>query len=191
MNTAAYSHIELMNPKLEIKYLSLETSRNRLLDELEGLDDELLNTPPAAEKWSINQIVYHLVEVEKVTTGYISNKLQKEDSLASSGFSNNLKSLLLKLALRSGRKFKAPAVVAEVPESIRLHKLRQQWDTTRYKLEDVLNEVPAHLMDKCLFKHPYVGPLSITQTLSFLQDHFNHHERQIQQIKKNLMKLPA
>ena len=188
MNTAAYSHIELMNPKLEIKYLSLEKSRNRLLDELEGLDDELLNTAPATDKWSINQIVYHLVESEKLTTSYIQSKLQKEETLGASGLSNTIKSLILKLALRSGRKYKAPAAVATVPDKVQLHKLRQQWDTNRYKLEDVLNEVPAHLMDKCLFKHPYVGPLSLTQTLGFLQDHFDHHERQIQQIRRSLLK---
>lgn len=189
MNTAAYSHLELMNPKLEIKYLNLEKSRNRLLDELEGLDDELLNICPAEGKWSINQIVYHLMEVEKLTTGYINNKLQNQESLVSSSISNGLKSLLLKLALRSGRKFTAPAVVATVPDSAMLVKLRQQWDHTRFKLEDVLNEVPAHLLGKCLFKHPYAGPLTISQTLDFLQDHFTHHESQIRQLKKNLVKL--
>ena len=188
MNTAAYSHIEFMNPKLEMKYLSLEKSRNRLLDELEGLDDELLNLPPAAGKWSINQIIYHLIEVEKVTTGYVNNKLQKQENLGASSFSNSFKSMLLKLALRSGRKYKAPAVVANVPETGMLHKLRQQWDDTRFKLEDVLNEITPQHMDKCLFKHPFVGPLSINQTLAFLQDHFEHHERQIQQLKRSLVR---
>ncbi|WP_299824525.1 DinB family protein [uncultured Pontibacter sp.] len=178
-----------MNPKLEIKYLNLEKSRNLLLDELEGLDDELLNTPPAAGKWSINQIVYHMIQVEKVTAGYVNNKLQKQENLGNSSFANGFKAILLKLALRSGRKYKAPAMVAEVPETAALHKLRQQWDDTRFNLEDVLNEVPANLMDKCLFKHPYVGPLSINQTLSFLQDHFTHHERQIQQLKRSLVKV--
>ncbi|MBW7467906.1 putative damage-inducible protein DinB [Pontibacter aydingkolensis] len=178
-----------MNPRLEIKYLNLEKSRNRLLDVLEGLDDDILNTPPAEGKWSINQIIYHLIEVEKLTTGYVANKLQKKESLVTSSFTHSFKSLLLKLALRSGRKYKAPAVVADVPDTVMLHKMRQHWDDTRFKLEDVLNEVPGELMDKCLFKHPYVGPLSITQTLSFLQDHFDHHERQIQQLMKNLVKL--
>ena len=188
MNTATYSHIELMNPKLEIKYLSLEKSRNRLLDELEGLDDDLLNTAPAADKWSINQILYHLIESERLTAAYMQKKLQQEETLGTAGTANAIKSVLLKLALLSGRKYKAPAVVATVPEKAMLQKLRQQWDTSRYQLEDVLNEIPTHLLSKCLFKHPYAGPLTATQALTFLQDHFVHHERQIQLIRKSLLK---
>ncbi|MEJ8802699.1 DinB family protein [Pontibacter sp. H249] len=187
MNTAAYSHIEFMNPKLEIKYLSLEKSRNQLLDELDGFDDELLNTAPAEGKWSINQIICHLIEVEKLTIGYINHKLQKQEDLGASCFSNTFKAILLKLALRSGKKYKAPAVVATVPDTANLSKLRHQWDDTRFKLEDLLNDITPGHMDKCLFKHPVVGPLSINQTLGFLNDHFTHHERQIQQLKRSLV----
>ncbi|ARS35361.1 DinB family protein [Pontibacter actiniarum] len=169
-----------MNPQLENKYLRLEASRNRLLDELEALDEQQLNTAPAEGKWSINQHVAHLVLVDEQTLSYIQHKLQQQDTLEPSTFSCAVKAFILKLALISGRKYKAPAPVATVPDYAQLQHLRQQWDAVRFNLEDVLTELPPNLVDKCLFKHPYVGPLNMLQTLSFLQDHFDHHQRAMQ-----------
>lgn len=188
MSTAAYSLLQLMEPKLELKYLRLEKSRNRLLDELEGFEDELLNKPSPNGKWSINQIVSHLIQVEQLTINYMQHKSQKQDNLANASFASSLRSLILKLALQSGRKYKAPEVVAVVPELASLQMLRQEWDHIRFTLEDVLTELPEHLSNKCLFKHPSVGPLSVSQTLTFLQDHFDHHLQQIHKLKLNLIK---
>ncbi|WP_439882411.1 DinB family protein [Pontibacter sp. MBLB2868] len=177
-----------MDPKLEMKYLRLEKSRNRLLDELEGLDDELLNLTSADGKWTINQTICHLIQVDQLTTSYVKNKVAKRENLHPSSISNGFKSLLLKLALKSGKKYKAPEAVAQVPATSSFDKLRKQWDEVRFTMEDVLTEIPEDLLDKCLFKHPYVGPLSISQTLSFLQDHFDHHLRQIHQLKLKLVR---
>lgn len=176
-----------MNPKLEISYLFLEKSRNRLLNELEGFEDGQLNVLPATDKWSINQIVAHMVLVEQLTSGYIQNKIEKDETLHTSTFSNIARNILLKVALKSGMKFKAPETVASVPEKASLASLRRQWDSVRYNLEDLLTELPPHMLDKYLFKHPAVGPLTVNQTLSFLQDHFDHHLKQINQLKKQLI----
>lgn len=177
-----------MDPKLEVKYLFLEKSRNKLLDELEYFEEGQLNVLPAADKWSINQVVAHLILVEQVTIGYIQNKIRKEETLETSSFMNLSKSVALKIALKSGMKFKAPQVVASVPDTASLDSLRHQWDETRYQLEDLLTELPVHLMDKYLFKHPYSGPLTVGQALSFLQDHFDHHLQQIKQLKQQFMR---
>lgn len=188
MSSAVYSHIILMDPKLEVKYLFLEKSRNRLLDELEGFEDIQLNVLPAKDKWSINQVVAHLILVEQVTTGYIQHKIRNNETLATSQFKNITNCILLKLALKSGMKFKAPQAVASVPDTASLPVLRLQWDSIRYELEDVLTGLPPHMMDKFLFRHPYSGPLTVSQTLSFLQDHFDHHLQQIRQLKQQFLK---
>lgn len=187
MSTEIYSHIELMNLKLEAKYLRLEKTRNLLLDELEGLDENLLNTQILEGKWSINQHIAHLILVDRVTMGYVQHKLKKKEDLTPSSLSNHIKSFLLKLALQSGRKYKAPAPVATVPDTAILSDLRKEWDDVRFTLEDVLTETPDDLLDKCLFKHPFAGPLTLPQTLTFLQDHFDHHLRIIQQLKYQLI----
>lgn len=177
-----------MNPKLESKYLFLEKSRNKLIKDLLELDDTLLNTSPGEGKWSIGQIVAHLLQVEQITLSYIQRKLQKEEELQQAGIKNTVKAVLLKVALNSGMKFKAPKVVAEVPDQVDLETVRAQWDDTRYKLEDLLTELPPAMLDKCLFRHPYAGMLSISQTLTFLHDHFNHHLQQINNLKQQFMK---
>ena len=188
MSSAVFSPVLFMNPKLESKYLFLEKSRNRLLDELEGIDNTLLNTCPAEGKWSIGQIVAHLLQVEQLTLGYIQKKLNKEEELQTTSLKHMVRSVLLKVALGSGMKFKAPQVAANVPDEVNLSSLRTQWDETRYKLEDMLTELPPDMLDKCLFRHPYAGMLSITQTLTFIQDHFNHHLTQIHHLKQQLTK---
>jgi hypothetical protein len=188
MNTASFNHIQFMNPRLEAKYLRLEKTRNRLLDELEGLDEGLLNTSPAAGKWSLNQVVAHLVLVDKVTTEYVEQKSKQPETLRQASLSNIYKYILLKLALKSGMKFQAPAMVATVPDTTSLLSLRRQWDVVRFKLEDVLTELPHPMLDKYIFKHPSAGYLTISQTLSFLQDHFDHHLEQVKQLKQALLK---
>jgi hypothetical protein len=187
MSTTTFSHIQLMNPYLEAQYLKLEASRNRLLDELEGLDEDLLNRPAAEGKWSVNQIVSHLIQVEQLTNSYIQRKVQQQETLGASNLAHTFRSLLLKVALNTGMKFKAPKVVADVPEYAVLSSLRNQWDSARYQLEDTLTELPEELMDECLFRHPYAGPLTIAQTLSFLQDHFSHYARQITRLRQQWM----
>ncbi|MBD1397627.1 DinB family protein [Pontibacter sp. JH31] len=177
-----------MNPFLEAQYLKLEESRNRLLDELDGLDEDLLNMPPVEGKWSVNQIIAHLIQVEQLTNSYIQRKVQKQDSLENRSLRHSFRSLLLKLALNTGMKFKAPEAVANVPEKSTLSSLRNQWNACRYQLEDTLTELPPELMNKCVFKHPYAGPLSISQTLTFLQDHFLHHARQIAHLRQHLLR---
>ncbi|WP_242918192.1 DinB family protein [Pontibacter liquoris] len=187
MSFAVYTHNPPMNPALEARYLHLEQTRNRLLDELEGLEEGLLNSAPAEGKWSVNQIIAHLLLTEKQTVYAVQHKVSQPDDLISNSIAREMQSLLLKLALLSGKKFKAPASVATVPATCSLAYLRADWDEVRFSLEDVLTALPVNLMDKCLFRHPYVGPLTIRQTLSFLQDHFDHHLRQIHTIKRALL----
>ncbi|MCJ8166383.1 DinB family protein [Pontibacter sp. E15-1] len=177
-----------MNLKLETKYLGLENSRNRLLDELEGLDDEQLNTSVEEGKWSIVQHLAHVLLVDKSAMDYVLYKLEHAHDLPAASLSNAIKSLALKLALRSGKKYAAPPAVAAIPSHVSLTALRHEWDDNRFQLEDVLTDFPDELLDRCIFKHPHVGPLTISQTLTFLQDHFDHHLRAIRHIQHELLK---
>ncbi|WP_276496149.1 DinB family protein [Pontibacter litorisediminis] len=176
-----------MNPKLEDKYLRLEELRNRLLDELAGLDDAQLNKAPAPEKWSINQHVAHLVLVEERALDNVRYKLQRQEELQDVGLAQEAKLLLVKVALHSGRKFVAPPVVVSVPEVCHLPELRQQWDKVRFELEDELTSFPQPLLEKGVFKHPMIGYLTIGQALNFLQDHFIHHKHIMQAHKQALV----
>lgn len=188
MSTVFFSRIQLMDSRLEAKYLRLEKTRNRLLDELEGLDDDLLNTSLEEGKWSVNQVLAHLVMVEQVTAGFIERRIQKEEQLITSPLLNLIRASLLKVALLSGIKFKAPEEVAYPPAKSQLSSLRHEWDKARFRLEDLLTDFPAPLLDTYIFRHRHAGPLTIYQSLSFLQDHFNHHLRQIKNLKQQLVR---
>ncbi|RAU83459.1 DinB family protein [Pontibacter arcticus] len=169
-----------MNPRLEAKYLQLEKSRNRLLDKLEVYDEAILTAQPTEGKWSVMEIIAHLIQVDELTLSYIQHKVKKENELKAASFSSELYTILLKLALKSGMKFKAPSSIATLASyGEDLQTLRQKWNEVRYQLEDMLTDLPAQVLDKAIFRHPRVGMLTINQTLTFLQDHFDHHMPQV------------
>ena len=49
-----------MEKKLLRQFDALETQRQQLLQRVASLSDEQLNKIPAADKWSINQIIFSI-----------------------------------------------------------------------------------------------------------------------------------
>jgi hypothetical protein len=160
------------------KYLILEDKRKKLYEMLETLDDEQLNFRPAEDKWSITQIVFHLVKAEQLSVISI-NKEIRNAGRGKAGVSAFVRSSLLKYALMSPLKFKAPAIMGNIPQEYDINELKTKWLTVRNKLHTALGEVDKELCKQYLFVHPYAGRLNIYQTMDFLVQHFNHHNRQM------------
>ncbi|WP_237586841.1 DinB family protein [Pontibacter russatus] len=72
---------------------------------MEGVDDDLLNTPQAGGKWSIAQHIAHSLLVAKKAMQYVQHKLAQQDNLRPVALSHPIRSLLLKLALHSGKRY--------------------------------------------------------------------------------------
>jgi uncharacterized damage-inducible protein DinB len=172
-----------MIEELQKQYLILEDKRKKLYDLLEELDEEQLNFRPAEDKWSITQIIFHLVKAEQLTVISINKEMRNADN-HKAGISAFIRSSLLKYALMSSLKFKAPAIMGNIPKEYDINELKTKWVTVRNKLDTALGEVDTKLGKKYLFTHPYAGKLNIYQTMDFLVNHFNHHNRQIVRLAK-------
>jgi len=173
-----------MHPRLEYLFESIEMQRQTLLLSLRALDYETLNNHPEG-KWSIIQIIAHLISAERLSVNYITKKIQSVESVANTGFVEELKMLLLKISQRLPMKFKAPKVVIEnTTKENNLGKLEEEWNGVRDDLKKILEQVEDHHVKRKIYRHVRVGMINIQHALQFFREHVIHHKPQI----KNLLK---
>ena len=168
---------------LRKKFDDLESSRKSLVEELNRLDETILSTKPFPDKWSINQILYHLSLVEDRSLKYVKKKMQGGDSLKTSGFLHGIRSTFLKWLLLSGYKWKAPAVLGDVPENLAYAEVIDYWNKTRNDLNLMIESIPESLIHREIYKHLMAGRLDFIHMLHFFQDHFHHHLKQVNKLK--------
>ena len=175
-----------MLKNLQDTFNLLEQERKDLFAKLEMLDGDVLNYKPAADKWSITQIVFHLVKTEKLVVISMNRELKNINTAKKMGIKQALNSLLLNTALKTNLKFKAPEIVRKVPVEYDINELITKWITVRNNLKQALEKLNSDSIRKFVFEHPYSGKLDAVQTLNFLHNHFSHHLRQIEKLAKNV-----
>lgn len=171
-----------MSSALLTKYNSLEKERQLLFTELNKKSAEELNFKPHPSSWSIIQAVHHVMNAEKLAVDYMSKKIKGINSSPKTGLSAKLRFFLLKLALQTSIKFKAPKVLADPPANEPLQNIISQWNESRQKLKGLLENFPPEHENKEVFKNLVAGKLNIHQALGWMDDHFSHHLVQIERI---------
>ncbi len=113
------------------------------------------------------QILHHLLLVEEGTLAYVRKKLRRN--------------FLLTVFIEMPIKFKAPPGISgqHLPAYATLADTRARWEKARQNWAAFLGELPEELLDKQVFKHPFVGRLGWRQTVVFLDGHFRRHGRQL------------
>lgn len=173
-----------MNTQLDKLFNSLETQRHQLLRLANGAADRF-NDSPSNNKWSLHQILAHLVAAEKLSIQYLGKKIQGIDSAEDSGIAENLKMIVLKASQRLPLKFNAPKpIVASTMTYNSLEELITEWDHTRAELKMLLENIKDDQLKRKVFKHVIVGKLNILQALQFLREHINHHLPQVKRLLK-------
>ena len=173
-----------MNVKLLLLYEHLEHERNELLNRLAKLPAERLNHKIVATKWSINQILMHLLTSEQLTLDYLKKKSQGLDQLVNSGPIESLKMVILQISQRLPLlTYNAPKfLVASTPETIPLQDLKIRWDSSRTELKIFLENIQDEDLHKLIYKHPVAGRFDVVQCVTFLKEHFHHHLPQIKRL---------
>jgi len=173
-----------VNEQLQQRFDRLEGTRRQVLGHLEGHDRGALNRPRADGGWSALQVLHHVIAAELGTLRYVSRKMQGGTSLPRAGLASRLRLLGLQAAMVSPLRFKAPAVVAEVPEEIDPEEidpeeLRARWNEVRTGWKTLLEAFPEEILDRLVFRHALVGLMGLPDTLAFMQSHLEHHRRQV------------
>jgi uncharacterized damage-inducible protein DinB len=158
----------------------LEAERQDLLDALAGLDEERLRRPGPDGGWSVLEILGHLTLAEQHTLTYLQKKLQDPAAIPRAGLGSFWRFALLSVVLRSPLRVKAPERVAHPVTEASLAEVRARWEEVRRGWREVLASFPPALVERAVFRHPFVGRLSLAHTLGFLREHVAHHRRQIE-----------
>ena len=169
-----------MLSNIQEKFDSLTRKREALFQHLDSLSSEVLCFKAGPDKWSIVEVVEHLVIAE-------------DDLLTQ--LTTAVSSPPLDINARTPEKYQTVIKVMErdievdVPHEsmephgrIALDDLLNQWNDIRETLQGLLAEIPAGKIDDLVYRHPYGGPLDISETLHFIEVHFDNHMRHIDRI---------
>ncbi|MDH4090605.1 MAG: DinB family protein [Cyclobacteriaceae bacterium] len=172
-----------MNTKLQYRFDQLEEDRIRLLDALSKYPETRFDYKSEPTRWSINQILIHLLTSEQLTLAYLKKKSLGINQLRNSGPIESVKITLLTIFQRMPFKFKAPTLVAQhTPNPVPLRDLAERWSLSRIELKQFLESIHANNVHKLIFKHPVAGRFDAVQCLIFMREHFRHHVPQINRL---------
>ena len=173
-----------MENRIKNKFERLEDSRKALIRTIDSLDESVLNKSPRPGKWSVNQIIYHLQKSEHASYNYVTKKLQSDDPTRN-GYKSKVASFILKIAFILPFKYKAPKVVRNVPGNLDFSKVNNTWEKNRLALWELISTLPEEIARRNIFNHPFAGRFNLLQMLTFFQDHFDRHRRQVLRILKH------
>ncbi len=184
-----------MNSSLVRHYNSLTLATKTLLKEIAPLSTSTYYFRPADDKWSISQILTHLLTSERLSLSYMMKKSQAAPAmLEKTGLREDILFFIFELSQQIPVKYKAPKVVLEnTPEPLSFGDLVRQWEALRSEMLEFLNGLGPEKIDKKIYKHPIAGRLGVVHALRFMTLHLNHHRPQIKAIivKQRGEKIPV
>jgi hypothetical protein len=160
------------------RFSTLEDQRNTLLQRLSGEDAERLARSPRSGTWSVAQVLLHLAIAEEGLMNYVDLKL-RVGGHGPVGIDARFRLALLNTALALPIKFKAPAVVANVPECT-FDEATLRWGTARQRMHLTFTSIPEALIRHGLIKHPTAGKFDLVRGIGFIGWHVRHHLPQIE-----------
>jgi hypothetical protein len=172
-----------MNETYRNRLAQLDEINAKLYDKLKEINSELLSRKPRADSWSVLQVINHLIIAEAGTLNYLHKKI-KSPTLPGRSSLEPVKMVFLYLIMISPLKFKAPKVVSE-PENRDLESSFEEWGKIRKSIREFVEEYPESNLNKAIFKHPFIGRISLESTLWFFKMHIEHHQKQIDRLLKD------
>jgi hypothetical protein len=160
---------------------SLEKKYPNLLQLLNSLSDDALYFKAGADKWSIVEVIEHLVMaeenmLEQLTDAASATALDPQDRSAKNYH------IVIKVMTKD--------IPVDVPDEsmephgqIALEELLERWNDTRQKTRAFIDGINSEKAGELVYRHPFAGPLNMAETLRFIDVHFDNHMRHIETIK--------
>lgn len=169
-----------MLPNIQKQFDSLMLKLEALLQNLDALPGEALSFKAGPDKWSIVEVVEHLVIAEKDLLTQLSTNIPAS-TLDPKAKTPEKHQTVIKVMERD-IEVDVPHESMEPHGRIALADFLNQWDDIREKLPGLLAEINPENEDDPVYQHPYGGPLAISDTLQFIEVHFDNHMRHIDRI---------
>ena len=171
--------------RLDKRLQAFDEKRRALLDEMGALDPATLVARPLAGKWSMLEIIEHLVLAERAVLQGLPelSRLREQERRLKHRFSY----AIVMVVLRCGIPVRVPSP-AMIPQGDRsLGELRRLWDESQEWLRAYIDRLDRRGFRRAVFAHPVAGPLSVEQALHMGQVHLDTHVRQIRRLQRLLM----
>ena len=158
----------------------LDKKYGKLLQHLNSLSDDVLYFKAAADKWSIVEVIEHLVVVEEnmleqLTGATSTTPLDPQDRSAKKYH------IVIKVMTRD--------IAVDVPDEsmephgqFSLEELLGRWGDTRKKTRAYIEGINSEKAEDLVYRHPFAGPLDMAETLRFIDVHFDNHMRHIDRL---------
>jgi hypothetical protein len=170
--------------RLDRRLQAFIARRNALLDEIGALEPGKLLARPIPGKWSILEIVEHLVLAERVVFQGLPEPSQLKPRKP--WLKQRVSYLVVMFVLRTG----IPVGVASpamIPEGGRdLAELRRLWDENLAWLKACAESLGPQGIRGAVLRHPIAGPISIPQASVMSRLHLERHIRQIRRLQRLL-----
>jgi len=162
-------------------FKSLEDKRGKVLQQLDLMPSETVHFKAGADKWSVVEAIEHLVIAEEsmldqLTAGASAVNLDPRDRSA-----KNFQ-IVIKVMERD--------IPVDVPDEslkphgkFKLEELLDRWDTVRQKTSAYIEAIGSDDAADLVYRHPFAGPLDMTETLRFLDVHFDNHMRHLETVR--------
>lgn len=172
-----------MLAELDGRFEDLEDRKTELLADLGEGSDAQLHFRPTPESWSLLQVLEHLLRVEEA----VLEQLQRTASASHRRRTpvTRLRFAFLRLVLRSPLRVKAPTRRVLPAGDLTLGEIEASWSDVRRALARRLEAIEAPALTSPVAYHPVAGRLTAVQGLDFLIDHFDHHLRQVERIRRS------
>lgn len=168
-----------MKTQLLELFSSIEIQRETLINQLRDISHDKLNTS-TSNKWSINQIISHIITSERLSLSYMTKKINAIDEVGNTGIWGEIKLFIFIVSQRVPLKNKAPKVLGEKPSLYPdINSLEQDWIQVRHQLKMFLEKFPSHELRKKIYRHPVMGRCNVVHALKFFREHIIHHYPQI------------
>lgn len=174
-----------MKEKTKHVFRKLEKQKREIVGFYNSLDRKQLLYTPGPGQWNLLQVMRHLVTAEQQSLKYIKRKLIHAEQSSRTGIDASIRNLLLKMALYSPLKFKAPKVAEVREEAPDLDEMKIEWEAVRDEFRTIIEENSGDTLAKAVYKHPRAGLLNVKQALEFMEAHISHHQKQMNRLIKN------
>jgi len=175
----------MMIRRLTSRLKRYDRSRRALFEELATLPPEKLTEIDGPGKWSILQVVQHMIRAE---SSVLQNRPDPTRLLPKN---LSMRAHLGYLAVLFVLLFDIPVPVpdsgmAPNDNDLSLKKLKNEWDQNIVWLKDYINHLTTTSAKQAVFSHPVTGPLTPARALRIAQLHLNTHKRHIARIRHRI-----
>ena len=170
-----------MHRTFESQLMVWADDRRRLLDEVERLEPERLTAKPLPGKWSILEIVEHLVVGDREVLQGLPKPSALVDRRRRLRDRVGYRMVMFVLTCHIPAKVPSPRYLPRGQSS--LPDLRRDWDEMQQWLRSYVEPLDRGDPAKAVFGHPIAGPMTMQQVLDMGKLHLATHTRQIRRLE--------